>query len=119
MKREKKVSEMLLDISSMYIEQGNTIEEMQMFLDIVCKCWNMSLLPDSDKNKHIRELIKIFRKRSNNTEFLQILKKDIHGLIKAKNDLYPDVLHPIAHAKIEGKAREKYKITAAFIRSNP
>ena len=42
-----KMSEMIIDLASDYIELGSTLEEKQSHLNVVCIAWNISILPKS------------------------------------------------------------------------
>tara|TARA_R110001592_G_scaffold359953_1_gene667573 strand:+ start:548 stop:904 length:357 start_codon:yes stop_codon:yes gene_type:complete len=116
MTEDQKVSEMILDVASAYIEQGKTIEEMQFYLDITCASWNMAILPKREKDKKVKKFIKSFKKNSVDPQFVKWLNEDVLGLIKAKNDLFPNISYPIENAKIEYKSEAEYKVTAAFLR---
>ena len=112
--KDKKVSEMILDVASAYIQLGNSMEEMQFYLDIACASWNMALLSKRDKKEAMKEQLKFFKHHTDDEILLKYLKEDIEGLIKAKNDLFPNVKLPIVKAIIELDKVNEYKVTAAF-----
>ena len=105
---------MILDFASAYIQLGKNIEEMQLYLDIACASWNMSLLTRHDKRKAIKEQLKFFKQHTDDNLIFQCLSEDIQGLIKAKNDLFPKVKYPIVKAVIEPGNNNEYRVIAAF-----
>ena len=114
MTKEKKVSEMILDVASAYIQLGKNIEEMQLYLDIACASWNMALLPRREKKDAMKAQLKFFRLHTDDELLIKCLSEDVKGLIKAKNYLFPNVKYPIVKAIIELANDNEYKVTAAF-----
>jgi hypothetical protein len=116
MDSEKKVSQMILDVASQFIELGSSEEERQTHLDIACKAWNLSILPKSKRQKECNKYIKQISAMMMDKEALKWFKADLDGLIKAKLDLYPNEKKPIISAKLENIDSVQYRVTASFAR---
>ena len=116
MKNEKKISEMILDIASQFIELGATEEERQNNLDMACTAWNLSILPKSTRNKEYNNYLDSMRSIIKDSEAMKWFKVDINGLIQAKLKLYPNVKKPIVSAQLKNVGSNRYEVTASFAR---
>ncbi|MGB5445633.1 MAG: hypothetical protein WBM99_09015 [Psychromonas sp.] len=114
MNKEKKVSEMISDVASAYIKLGKSIPEMQFYLDITCTSWNMALLSKRDQKEALKAHLKLLKRHTDDEQLIKCLREDILGIIKAKNDLFPNVKLPIIKAFIEVDEVNEYKVIAAF-----
>lgn len=113
---ERKITQMILDVGAQFIELVDSEEERQTYLDIVCAAWNISILPKRKRSKEYKKYLNVLREKIKDVEMMKWLKEDLDGLIKAKNDLYPNEKRPIITAKMENTNTGKYKVTASFAR---
>ncbi len=117
MNREKeKVSQMIFDFASGFIDMAESIEEKQAHLDIACTAWNMAVLPRNKMERVFKKYFRHLTKCSIEKKEIKLLKGDVRELIAAKNSLFPDVNRHIVNAKIEPSNGDSYRITAAFLR---
>ena len=107
---------MILDFASGFIEMGESTEEKQVHLDIACTAWNIAVLPAREREKAIKRYFKKLKRESIDKKQVKLLKEDMQELIRAKNELFPDISYPIVNAKIENNNNEEYKVFAAFLR---
>ena len=116
MSSEQKVSQMILDVAAQFIEMVDSEEERQTHLDIACAAWNISILPKDKKEKERKKYLNKAKKRLKNAQLIKYFEEDLDGLIKAKEDLFPNEQKPIVSAKIENINSTQYRVIASFAR---
>ena len=59
-----KLSQMIIDLASDYIDLGSTAEEKQNYLNVVCIAWNISLLPNKYRNIALADFLGNYKKNN-------------------------------------------------------
>lgn len=110
-----KMSQMVIDLASDYIERGSTLEEKQSYLNVVCIAWNISILPKKSVRKvALIDFLTTYKTNNPNDNKSNIndIKRDIGLLITEKIRMFPDAVMPIEHAEIKENDNE-YRIVIA------
>jgi hypothetical protein len=101
--KQKKVSEMLLDVAGDFLAMGEDISDKQQLLNAAASAWNIACLKGDKRQQAIKKFMKNYRKL--NPAFTNADYKDeeenIRLLIEQKDKLYPDVNIQIVNAFIE------------------
>ncbi len=101
--KEKKVSEMLLDVAGEFLAMGEDIDDKQQLLNAAVSAWNIACLKGDRRQQAIKTFIKDYRKL--NPTFTKADYNDeeenIQLLIGQKDKLYSDVNIQIVNAVIE------------------
>jgi len=100
-----KMSQMVIDLASDYIERGSTLEEKQSYLNVVCIAWNISILPKSVRKVALIDFLTTYKTNNPNDNESNIndIKRDIGLLITEKIRMFPNAVTPIEHAEIKAK----------------
>lgn len=106
--KQKKVSEMLLDVAGAFLAMGENITEKQELLNASASAWNIACLKGDKRQQAIKKFMKEYKKL--NPTFTKDHFKDeeenLRLLIRQKDKLYPDVniqiVNPIIH-EIDGQ----------------
>lgn len=107
-----KISQMIIDLASDFIELGATLEEKQSYLNAVCIAWNISILPTNIREQALTHFLTEYKKNNPDEDETSInnVKSDMELLIKEKIKKFPSATKPIEHAKITEDDSE-YRIT--------
>jgi hypothetical protein len=54
-----KISQMIIDLASDFIELGATLEEKQSHLNAVCIAWNISILPTNIREQALTHFVTV------------------------------------------------------------
>ncbi|MTW22231.1 hypothetical protein [Allochromatium palmeri] len=111
-----KLSQMIIDLASDYIDLGSTIEEKQNYLNVVCIAWNISLFSEKNAKDALAHFLDNYKKNnpSESEENIQNIKRDMEFLMQKKREMFPKPKSPIEYAKITENDVE-YKITVAYL----
>ena len=111
-----KLSQMIIDLASDYIDLGSTLDEKQNYLNVVCIAWNISLFPERAEKDALAHFLDNYKKNNptESEENIQNIKRDMEFLIRKKRSLFPDSKSAIEYAKITENDVE-YKITVAYL----
>jgi hypothetical protein len=99
--KQKKVSEMLLDVAGNFLAIGENITEKQELLNGAVSAWNIACLKGDKRQQAIKKFMKEYKKL--NPTFTKNYKdeeENIRLLIRQKDELYPDVNVQIVNAII-------------------
>lgn len=100
--KQKKVSEMLLDVAGAFLAMGEDITEKQELLNAAVSAWNIACLKGVKRQQATEKFMKEYKKL--NPTFTKNDYKDeeenIKLLIRQKDELYPDVNIQIVNAII-------------------
>ncbi len=100
--KQKKVSEMLLDVAGAFLAMGENITEKQELLNAAASAWNIACLKGDKRQQAIKKFMKEYKKL--NPTFTKDHFKDeeenLRLLIRQKDKLYPDVNIQIVNAII-------------------
>jgi hypothetical protein len=107
-----KISQMIIDLASDFIEIGTTLEEKQSYLNVACIAWNISILPVEIREQALAHFLIEYKKNNprEDEDNINNIKSDMELLIKEKINKFPSVTKPIEHAKITENDTE-YRIT--------
>jgi len=107
---EIKMSAMIIEYASEYINLGDTLEEKQSYLNAACSAWNIAILKKEERQKALDDFIEQYKNVNPDADDTDTdnARHDIGLLIKEKIRLYPNVKKTIAGAEItndKGKER--------------
>jgi hypothetical protein len=105
-----KISQMIIEFAGDYINLGDTVDEMQNYLNVSCISWNISLLPKNKQEIAIDFFIKKYMKKNPDIYNFDDIKHDIKLLIKSKCDNFPEEKYTIESALIK-EYEDEYRIT--------
>ena len=100
--KQKKVSDMLLDVAGDFLSMGEDIAEKQELLNAAVSAWNIACLKGDGRQQAINKFMKEFKKLNpsfTNSEYKEE-EENIKSLIRQKDELYPDVTIQIVNAFI-------------------
>jgi hypothetical protein len=95
-----KMSAIFLEYASDYIGLGATVKEKQQYLDSAILAWNLSLLPEVEREKQIRASLKKLEEWNPASKNLGILKYNLKILIDKKLTELPEIKKLIVNAQI-------------------
>ena len=115
-----KLSQMLIDLASDYMEIGTTLEEKQNHLNVVCIAWNISLLPENARDEALAHFLMAYKENNPLDEDANIrnIKQDMELLISKKISQFPNAATPIEYARIT-EDDDEYKILVATSPGSP
>jgi len=107
-----KISQMIIDLASAFIELGATLEEKHSYLNAVCIAWNISILPANIRGQALANFLVEYKKNnpSEDEGNIKNIKSNMDLLIEKKIKKFPSVTKPIEHARITENDAE-YRIT--------
>ena len=105
-----KISQMIIEFAGDYINLGDTVEEMQNYLNVSCIAWNISLLPKNERKAAVDLFINNYMKTNPNDSNFYNVQQDIELLIKNKCKYFPNEKYPIESAQVK-ECEDEYKIT--------
>lgn len=112
--KQKKVSEMLLDVAGDFLAMGENITQKQELLNAAASAWNIACLKGDKRQQAIKKFMKEYKKL--NPTFTKDDFKDeeenLRLLIRQKDKLYPDVNIQIINAIIHERDGQNH-ITVA------
>lgn len=111
-----KLSQMIIDLASDYIDLGSTLEEKQNYLNVACIAWNISILPEQSRKIALAHFLDDYKKNnpSESEEKIENIKRDMEFLMQERMRMFPESKSPIEYAKITENDVE-YKITVAYL----
>jgi hypothetical protein len=110
---EIKMSELIGEYASDYINMGDTPEERQSFLNGACTAWNIANLPEHSRGEAIRRVIKEYKRVNPGVDDAGDFERDLRILIQKKLEMFPDIKKEILGATIEPISGTKYRINIA------
>jgi predicted transcriptional regulator YheO len=111
-----KISQMIIDLASDYIELGSTLESKQNHLNVVCIAWNISILPERNRKMALTHFLANYKKNNpdNDEDNMKNIQHDMELLIEEMIRRFPNAVTPIEHAKITENDTE-YSIVVASL----
>jgi hypothetical protein len=94
------MSGIFLEYASDYIGMGATSEEKQQYLDSAILAWNLSLLPEVEREKQTQTSLKKLEEWNPVSKNLEILKYNLRILINKKLTEFPEIKKLIVNAQI-------------------
>jgi hypothetical protein len=107
---EVKMSQLIGEYASDYINMGETTEERQSYLNSACSAWNIAVLPDHLREEALRRNIEEYKRINPGIDDADNLAHDLRKLIEKKLQMFPDVKKVIIDAAIEPISDTKYRI---------
>jgi hypothetical protein len=108
-----KMSELIGEFASDYINMGEDTEERQNYLNRACTAWNIAILEENLREGALRDAIDSYKKMNPGTDDVENFEHDLRILIKKKLEIFPDIKKVIIDAMIEPIDDTKYQINIA------
>lgn len=108
-----KISQLICQYASDYINMGETIEERQNCLNQACTAWNIANLDEKDREGAITHTIEGYRRINLEADDVEGYEHDLRTLIQKKLEMFPNIKKIIVNARIEPISEKKYKINIA------
>jgi hypothetical protein len=110
---EIKMSELIGEYASDYINMGETTDERQSYLNGACSAWNIAILPEHLREEALRHNIEEYKRINPGIDDADNLAHDLRKLIQKKLQMFPGVKKVIIDASIEPISDTKYRIVVA------
>jgi hypothetical protein len=110
---EIKMSELIGEFASDYINMGETTEERQNYLNGACTAWNIANLDEKLREEAFRHVIEDYKRTNPGTDDVDNFEHDLRLLIQKKLEMFPDIKKIIVDAKIEPIDKTKFQINIA------
>ena len=110
---EIKMSELIGEYASDYINMGETTDERQSYLNSACSAWNIAVLPEHLREEALRRNIEEYKRINPGVDDADNLAHDLRKLIEKKLQMFPGVKKVIIDASIEPISETKYRILVA------
>ena len=108
-----KMSELISEYASDYINMGEDTEERQNYLNGACTAWNIANLDQKDREGAIRHTIEGYKRINPGTHDVEDFEQNLRKLVQKKLEMFPDIKKIIVDAKIEPIDKTKYQINIA------
>ena len=108
-----KMSELIGEYASDYINMGESTEERQSYLNGACSAWNIAVLPEHLRGEALRHNIAEYKRMNPGVDDADDLADDLRKLIQKKLQMFPGVKKVIIEASIEPISDTKYRIVVA------
>ena len=109
-----KISQMILEFASDYIDLGETIEKKQDYLNAACIAWNIAILPAYKRQMALNDFLTQYKVRNPHETDVSHVKHDMELLIQQKLTLFPHIKTQIVQARIRDSG-DTYSIVAAAL----
>ncbi len=110
-KKNTDIGKMIQNVGNDLIMLGETAEKRENYLQTVCIAWNISCLPESDREERVKEFVSDFQTMNQcSEENTRNFEHSVRLVIEEKLRLYPDVLTQVVDSSLEeigGKDRIK------------
>ena len=110
---EIKMSELISEFASDYINMGEDTEERQNYLNGACTAWNIANLSETRREGALRQVIESYRRTNPEISDVEDFEHDLRILIQKKLEMFPDNKKIIIDAMIEPISETKYRINVA------
>ena len=108
-----KMSELIDEYASDYINMGETTDERQSYLNSACNAWNIAVLPEHLREEALRRSIEEYKRINPGIDDADNLTHDLRKLIQKKLQMFPGVKKVITETSIEPVSDTKYRILVA------
>ena len=108
-----KMSELVSEYASDYINMGEDTEERQNFLNGACTARNIAILDENHREGALRGAIESYKKINPGSDDVEDFELDLRLLIQKKLEMFPDIKKVIIDAMIEPISGSKYRINIA------
>jgi hypothetical protein len=107
---EIKMSELIGQYASDYINMGEDTEERQNYLNGACTAWNIAVLPEQSREEALRRVIEEYKRANQGVDDADDFEQDLRTLIRKKLEKFPGIKKVIVNAGIEPISDTKYRI---------
>jgi len=108
-----KMSELISEYASDYINMGEDTEDRQNYLNGACTAWNIAILDEKHREGALRRAIDAYKKMNPGADDVENFEHDLRILIQKKLETFPDIKKVLIDAMIEPISETKYRITIA------
>ena len=105
-----RMSELISQYASDYINMGDNTEERQSLLNGACSAWNIAVLPEHLREYALRHNVEEYKRLNPAIDDSDNLIHDMQALITRKLEMFPDVKKVIVDAFIEPINDTQYRI---------
>lgn len=108
-----KMSELISEYASDYINMGENTEERQNYLNSACTAWNIAILDETLQEEALRRAIEGYKNMNPEIDDAENFEHDLRVLIRKKVEMFPEIKKAIIDAMIEPMSETKYRINIA------
>lgn len=105
-----KMSELIAEYASDYINLGKTTTERQSFLNGACTAWNIANLPDHMREIALQKIAHDYKEMNPGMGDVENHLYNMRKLIQKKLRMFPDIKKTIVNAFIEPLNGDQYRI---------
>lgn len=105
-----RMSELIAEYASDYINMGENTDERQSLLNSACSAWNVAVLPEHLRQEALRHNIEEYKRLNPGSDDADNLIHDMQLLIQKKLQMFPKVNKVIVDAFIEPINDTQYRI---------
>lgn len=105
-----RMSELIAEYASDYINMGENTEERQSLLNSACSAWNVAALPEHLRQEALRHNIEEYKRLNPGIDDADNFIHDMQLLIQKKLQMFPKVNKVIVDAFIEPINDTQYRI---------
>ena len=105
-----RLSELIVEYASDYINLGDTTEERQNFLNGACTAWNIANLQSHLREKALLQSAEQYLKMNPGIDNAENYLHDMKILIQKKLQMYPNITKTIVNAFVEPLNDTQYQI---------
>src|SRR4030042_2936574 len=109
-----KMSELIGEYASDYINMGESTEERQSYLNGACTAWNIAVLPEHLREEALSRNIEEYKRINPGIDDADNLAHDLRKLVQKKLQMFPGVKKVIVDASIEPISDKKYRIVVVL-----
>lgn len=106
-----KMSELISNYASDYINMGETTEERQSYLNGACTAWNIANLPVNQREEALRRCAADYQKMNPTVDDVNDYLHDLRLLIQKKLEMFPEVKKVILGAFVDPINAKRYRIS--------
>lgn len=108
-----KMSELISEYASDYINIGEDTEERQSYLNGACTAWNIANLDENHREEALRRAIESYKRMNPGIDDVENFEHDLRILIQKKLEMFPDNKKVIIDAMIQPISETKYQLNIA------
>ena len=105
-----KMSALIAEYASDYINLGETAEDRQSFLNGACTAWNIANLPDHLRDTALQQTAQNYKEMNPGIADVESYLHDMRILIQKKLRMFPNIRKTIVNAFIEPVNDTQYRI---------
>lgn len=105
-----RMSELIVEYASDFINMGENTEERQSLLNSACSAWNVAVLPEHLRQEALRHNIEEYKRLNPGSDDADNLIHDMQLLVQKKLQMFPKVNKVIVNAFIEPINDTQYRI---------